>query len=98
MNGLKEWTLLLSGGVVGVDGSEGVGVRACRPSSRSSSVSDIGERGCRTASAAVLLARPGDRAPGAVFERFNGRGRWRAEGCSGLGTVLVLSGGKIRRR
>jgi hypothetical protein len=93
--GLKEWTLWLSEGVVGVEGSEGVGVSACLLSSRrSSGFSDIGESGV---SLANLLCKPGERAPGAVFERRRGRGRWSVEICGGLGDC-VDSGGKMRRR
>lgn len=107
---------LLSSGVVGEDGSDGVGVSECMALSSSSSsgvrvaivggvvrvgvsgsnVSDIGESGC------ILLRSPGESAPGAVLERFNGfgRARWRSEflRSKGFGEDAFRFGGNTIKR
>jgi hypothetical protein len=91
--------------VLGVDGSEGLGERsslislgevvytvgwrtpvegAVSMSVSISEVSDMGESG------PILLRSPGDSAPGAVLERFSGRGRWSR---LRFGDGVVLSGG-----
>lgn len=61
-----------SDGVVGVEGSDGVGVKACLTSSsiKFSPTSAIVASGLGE----CFSFKPGDSAPGAVFDRFNGLG------------------------
>lgn len=87
-----------SDGVVGVEGSDGVGVkdRLISSSIKSSTTSAIVVSGLGE----CLSFRTGDSAPGAVFDLFNGLGSYTVDMCGscagGLGE-RVRSAGNNRR-